>query len=127
MTKLSNTEKAWLTAEHELRATKQELQDLRQIGSDMAEAYIKHAFTVQEKHLTGYKVTVAFENHDDAIAWFDQLLFLPELIIPAPEPDPLVEVIEAWFNDFRQEVSDAASFRTALEAYGLEIRKKNDG
>ena len=30
-------------------------------------------------------------------------------------------------SDFRQEVSDAASFRTALEAYGLEIREKNDG
>ena len=43
------------------------------------------------------------------------------------KPDPLVEVIEAWFSDFRQEVSDAASFRTALEAYGLEIREKNDG
>jgi len=42
------------------------------------------------------------------------------------KPDPLVEVIEAWFSDFRQEVSDAASFRTALEARGLEIREKND-
>jgi len=47
-------------------------------------------------------------------------------IIPKPKPDPLVEVIDAWFNDFRQEVSDAASFRTALDAFGLEIREKSD-
>ena len=49
---------------------------------------------------------------------------LHQFIIPAPKPDPLVEAIDAWFNEFRQEVSDAASFRTALEAYGLEIRTK---
>lgn len=68
----------------ELADCKQELSDFRQKVSGMGEAYIKHAFTVQEKHLTGYKVTVGFENHDDAIAWFDQLLFFPNLSSPSP-------------------------------------------
>lgn len=131
MTKLSNTEKAWLTAENELRATKQELNDLRQRVSDMASAYIKHAYTVKKNHLTGYKVTVGFERHDDATAWFDQLLFLPEFIIPAVETDPLVEIFDECFNQDVLEGetwSEAMARKTkaAMDARGLELRKKND-
>ena len=45
-------------------------------------------------------------------------------IIPAPKPDPLVEVMEklGWYNA----PSDADDLRAALEARGLEMRSKND-
>lgn len=82
-------------------ATEQKLHDFRQKVSDTVEAYL---------------------NPNNRI----YSLTLHDFIIPKPKPDPLEQVIEAWFSDFRQEVSDAASFRTALEAYGLEIREKND-
>ena len=132
MVELSNAEEAWIVAENELRATKQELHDLRRRVSDMASAYIKHAYTVQEKHLTGYKVTVAFEEHDAAIAWFDQLLFLPEFVLPAVETDPLVEIFDECFNQDVLEGetwSEAMARKTkaALDMLGLEIRQKNDG
>ena len=47
---------------------------------------------------------------------------LASFIIPAPKPDPLVEVVHkmGWDKD------TAADLRTALEVYGLEIREKND-
>ena len=112
----------------ELADCKQELSDFRQKVSGMGEAYIKHAFTVQEKHLTGYKVTVGFENHDDAIAWFDQLLFFPEFIIPKPKPDPLVEVLldMELSSDLEEGQHDAKWIRNKLDALGFEIREKND-
>ena len=51
---------------------------------------------------------------------------LQSLIIPAPKPDPLVEVIEAARIDPKvastQEYAD--KIRAALEARGLEIREK---
>ncbi len=45
-------------------------------------------------------------------------------IIPAPKPDPLVEVMEklGWYDA----ETDAADLRAALDARGLEIREKND-
>jgi hypothetical protein len=44
-------------------------------------------------------------------------------IIPAPKPDPLVEVIKEWWNmDIRE--NDAETLRELLEARGLEIREK---
>ena len=50
-------------------------------------------------------------------------------IIPAPKPDPLVEVIEAARIDPKvastQEYADR--IRAALDALGFEIREKNDG
>ena len=129
MVELSNAEEAWIVVENELRATKQELNDLRRRVSDMASAYIKHAYTVQEKHLTGYKVTVAFEEHDAAIAWFDQLLFLPEFIIPAVETDPLVDVLLEMelSSDLEEGQHDAKWMRSKLDALGFEIREKSDG
>ena len=41
-------------------------------------------------------------------------------IIPAPKPDPLVDVLK----DFGGFMPDADDFRAALEARGLEIREK---
>ena len=45
-------------------------------------------------------------------------------IIPAPKPDPLVEVVKGvtWY-DYEITVKE---LRAALEARGLEIREKND-
>ena len=111
MVELSNAEEAWIVAENELRATKKELADFKQKVSDVASACAQHfcenSWTVGDR-----------QDHIDMLTQF---------IIPKPKPDPLVEVIEAWFSDFRQEVSDAASFRAALDALGFEIREKNDG
>jgi hypothetical protein len=48
------------------------------------------------------------------------LEILETLIIPAPKPDPLVEVVNEldWADGY------AAKLRAALEARGLEIREK---
>jgi hypothetical protein len=107
-------------------ATEQKLHDFRQEVSDMADAHLKHAFTVKEKHLSGYKVTVGFEKQEDATAWFDQLLDLPKFIIPKPKPDPLVEVLEAMKDGRAGPTTEsyAACLRAALDALGLEIREK---
>ena len=45
-------------------------------------------------------------------------------VIPAPKPDPLVDVMEklGWYNA----LTDADDFRAALDALGFEIREKND-
>jgi hypothetical protein len=47
-------------------------------------------------------------------------------IIPAPKPDPLVEVMGdlGWDSDVATDYAD--SLRASLEARGLEIREKND-
>ena len=54
--------------------------------------------------------------------WVEDCLAI--YIIPAPKPDPLVDVMEklGWYNA----PSDADDLRAALEARGLEIRSKND-
>jgi hypothetical protein len=51
--------------------------------------------------------------------------YLGHFIIPAPKPDPLVEVMEklGWYNA----PTDADDLRAALDALGYEIREKNDG
>ena len=53
-------------------------------------------------------------------------------IIPAPKPDPLVEIMEQCSTVDAEEgetYEDAMvrNIRAALEARGLEIREKNDG
>jgi hypothetical protein len=49
---------------------------------------------------------------------------LERFIIPAPKPDPLVEVVKelTWYDN---EIT-VKELRAALEARGLEIREKND-
>jgi hypothetical protein len=54
---------------------------------------------------------------------------LHQFIIPAPKPDPLVEII-GEINDgpyVETKAEYANAIRAALEARGLEIREKNDG
>jgi hypothetical protein len=48
---------------------------------------------------------------------------LSRFIIPKPKPDPLVEVIAGWTGGT---VLLASDLRAALEARGLEIRKKDE-
>jgi hypothetical protein len=59
-------------------------------------------------------------NETSADAWEK----LKTLIIPAPKPDPLVDVAESlgYFNTAAQ--GWAGDVRAALEARGLEIREK---
>jgi hypothetical protein len=54
---------------------------------------------------------------------------LHQFIIPAPKPDPLVEIIgeinDGPYVETKAEYADR--IRAALDARGLEIREKNDG
>lgn len=60
-------------------------------------------------------------NETSADAWEK----LKTLIIPAPKPDPLVEVIEKCSAKLYLTSEDAAkTLRAALDAVGLEIREK---
>ena len=106
MIELSNAEEAWIVAENELRATKKELADFRQEVSDVASVCAQHfcenSWTVGDR-----------QDHID---------MLSRLIIPAPKPDPLVEVMKqlGWYNQ-----KSTADFRASLDALGFEIREKS--
>lgn len=51
---------------------------------------------------------------------------LEQFIIPAPKPDPLVEVLKALPVGRVSLETYSRNVRAALEARGLEIREKND-
>lgn len=82
-------------------ATKQELADFRQEVSDMLREYIECFSTP---------------------AWHR----LYEFIIPAPKPDPLREIAEAWGLHNTVAKSWVEDLRATLEARGFEIREKKD-
>ena len=81
----------------------------------------------------------AIEQHEafrqevsDALhVWYDGTYppVLDRFIIPAPKPDPLVEVLAEVDigNGWDDEEDYARQIHKALEARGLEIREKNDG
>lgn len=52
---------------------------------------------------------------------------LGELIIHKPNPDPLVEIAEAWGLHNTVAKSWVEDLRAALDELGFEIREKNDG
>lgn len=79
---------------------KQQLSDLRQEVSDIVYAYV---------HADG--------GPDD---WEK----LETLIIPAPKPDPLREIAEAWGLHNTVAKSWVEDLRATLEARGFEIREK---
>ena len=85
-------------------ATEQRLHDFQQKVSDIVKAY-------------------SSVNYDEE-AWEN----LTSLIISAPKPDPLVEVINDADDMVRKPdaPSYAEAIRAALKARGLEIREKND-
>jgi hypothetical protein len=58
-------------------------------------------------------------NETSADAWEK----LKTLIIPAPKPDPLVEIMEVLNGEWTPD-EYAKAVRAALEARGLEIREK---
>ena len=47
-------------------------------------------------------------------------------IIPAPKPDPLVDIVE-WLGGEWTPEEYVEEIRSALDARGFEIREKNDG
>ena len=84
-------------------ATKQEYSDFRQLVSDVVE---------QADLLDLHGTEGAYKK-------------LHRFIIPAPKPDPLVEVIEKCAGRTYPTTEDAAKeFRAALDARGLEIKEK---
>ena len=86
-------------------ATKQELSDFKQEVSD---AVADAKFMI--------------ETHCDEGASMLLNNRLSHFIIPAPKPDPLVQVMRDldWVDEYADRI------RAALEARGLEIRGKND-
>ena len=108
--------------------TKKELHDLRQKVNDIASVYNKMAFTVTETepHLSNYRVIIGFDKIADASMCHDRLLSLLDFLIPAPKPDPLVDVFcKGLWSEAGLSIS-TKEIRAALEARGLEIREKND-
>ena len=88
----------------ELADCKQELADFRQEVSDVM-TYIKALYPTLPRNFNRF-------------------------IIPAPKPDPLVEVLAEVAADYLNDVSNEKytnAIRAALDAAGFEIREKNDG
>ena len=90
-------------------ATKQELNDFRQKVSDVASVcaqhFCKNSWNVGDR-----------QDHVDMLTRF---------IIPAPKPDPLVEVyMDAQHLDADAALCLAIHTHAALDARGLEIREK---
>jgi hypothetical protein len=87
-------------------ATEQKLHDFKQKVSDVAavcaQHFCKNSWTVGDR-----------QRHIDMLSRF---------IIPAPKPDPLVEVLQELdlTHGYAEEI------RAALDAAGFEIREKND-
>jgi hypothetical protein len=95
-------------------ATKQEYSDFRQLVSDTVEGFNKRWAT-------------ATLRQPDWGALLQDWEALLGFIIPAPTPDPLVEVIEKCAGRTYPTTEDAAKeFRAALDARGLKIVEKND-
>lgn len=96
---------------------------LGRLGNSTSEAL----FRAIEAH-EAFKQEVSDALH----VWYDGTYppVLDRFIIPKPNPDPLVrvinEVIYAQPHGDIDEVRMADDFRAALEARGLEIREKND-
>jgi hypothetical protein len=65
------------------------------------------------------------------LKWADECLLakwdgFEQFIIPAPKPDPLVDIVE-WLGGEWTPEEYVKEIRAALDARGLEIREKNDG
>lgn len=97
----------------ELESVKQELADFR-----------------QEFDAFKQKVSDAAEEATDIIDHWsgdrDGAKCLQDFIIPKPQPDPLVEIAEAWGLHNTVAKSWVEDLRANLDALGLEIREKND-
>ena len=102
------TKKELADCKQELADCKQELADFRQEVSDVVEQALSFG-DVESLRRKGV---------------------LSRFIIPAPKPDPLVEVLAEVAADYLNDVSNEKytnAIRAALDAAGFEIREKNDG
>ena len=81
-------------------------QEVSDVASVCAQHFCKQSWTVGE-----------LLNRQDHVA------MLTRFIIPAPKPDPLVEVLKVTCG---ASLVVADELRAALDARGLEIRSKND-
>ena len=91
---------AFTRAIEQREATKQELSDYKQKVSDAVEGFM-----------------IAFSNGAACLP------SISHLVIPAPKPDPLVDIVE-WLGGEWTPEEYAEEIRAALEARGLEIREK---
>ena len=84
----------------------------------------QHEATKQE--LSDFKQEVSDALH----VWYDGTYppVLDRFIIPAPKPDPLVDVLLEMelSSDLQESQHDAIEIRKALDKLGFEIREKND-
>jgi len=89
-------------------ATEQKLHDFRQEVSHNVRLYREEQPYIWKQSASGY---------------------FSHFIIPAPKPDPLVEVLDAMKDGRAGPTTEsyAACLRAALDALGFEIREKNDG
>ena len=94
--------------------TEQQLIDAMQSGIARAEAQ-HEAF----KQKVSDALVWYFDSKESCVSYA-----LRDFIIPADEPDPLVEVVKevTWYDD---EIT-VKEIRASLEARGLEIRSKSD-
>ena len=83
-----------------------------------------------EQELSDYKQKVSDAVEGFMIAFSNGAACLPSishLVIPAPKPDPLVDVMKDLSWDEETAAEDwATDLRAALEARGLQIVEKND-
>ena len=94
--------------EHRIKTIEQEYSDFRQLVSDA---------------VVEYRLPELFAINADGTTRERGFKTLKSFIIPAPTPDPLVEVLGdlEWNNNSPE---CAAELRAALEARGLEIKEK---
>ena len=104
---------------------------LARMGDDRVEALCRaiEAHEATKKELSDYKQKVSDAVEGFMIAFSNGAACLPSishLVIPAPKPDPLVDIVE-WLGGEWTPEEYAEEIRSALDARGFEIREKNDG
>lgn len=94
-------------------------------------AILGSAFIEMRDRHEAYKQKVsdivkAYVNGAGKNGGIDEWVNLKSLIIPKPNPDPLVDVLDAMKDGRAGPTTEsyAACLRAALEAHGLEIREK---
>lgn len=110
----------------------------RELGWDETKEIFAAGYTRNEALCRAIEQHEAFRQEVSRVMTYIKALYptLPtdydRFIIPAPKPDPLVEIMEQCSTVDAEEgetYEDAMvrNIRAALEARGLEIREKNDG
>jgi hypothetical protein len=108
-------------------ATKQKAADTEQQLIDAMQSGIARAEAQHEafKQKVSDALVWYFDSKESCVSY----ALRDFIIIPAPKPDPLVEVLKESDEEFALEwdyAPQAKAIRAALEARGLEIRSKSD-